>query len=187
MCRWMPLLTPEAGLNTRYGISRPASRDGIVPLIPSGSTTGLGSGVLPSHRSLRYASAPTCHHQLGSACHQPPDMHTSYHLGPSAQILISFSLNSSVCLSASLRSNFDASMVRSDFSDMVRTRRVSGNSNKEKVSKQQEDTSASSTRRCHAVPVRSYSGGGVAMSGNSTLSGSGLLNAIKPRTIAEPV
>lgn len=51
---------------------------------------------------------------------------TSYHLGPSAQILISFSLNSSVCLSASLRSNLDASMVRSDLRDMAETRQCSG-------------------------------------------------------------
>lgn len=59
--------------------------------------------------------------------------HTSYHLGPSAQILISFSLNSSVCLSASLRSNFDASMVRSDLSDMTGTRTTSGISGKEET------------------------------------------------------
>jgi hypothetical protein len=67
--------------------------------------------------------------------------HTSYHLGPSAQILISFSLNSSVCLSASLRSNLDASMVRSDLSDMMRraesqetaVRRAWGNKKKKLV------------------------------------------------------
>lgn len=29
--------------------------------------TGLGSGVLPSHRSLRYSSAPTFGRQLSSA------------------------------------------------------------------------------------------------------------------------
>ena len=41
---------------------------------------------------------------------------TSYHLGPSAQILISFSLNSNVCLSIVLRSNLDASTRTSDLS-----------------------------------------------------------------------
>jgi len=44
---------------------------------------------------------------------------TSYHLGPSAQILINFSLNSSVCLSIVLRSNFAAGILTSDSSDMV--------------------------------------------------------------------
>ena len=44
---------------------------------------------------------------------------TSYHLGPSAQILINFSLNSSVCLSIVLRSNFAAGILTSDPSDMV--------------------------------------------------------------------
>jgi hypothetical protein len=44
---------------------------------------------------------------------------TSYHRGPSAHILINFSLNSSVSLSMFLRSNFPASIVRSDFKDMV--------------------------------------------------------------------
>jgi hypothetical protein len=44
---------------------------------------------------------------------------TSYHLGPSAQILINFSLNSRVCLSIVLRSNFGAAIVRSDCSGMV--------------------------------------------------------------------
>ena len=44
---------------------------------------------------------------------------TSYHRGPSAQILINFSLNSSVCLSIPLRSNFEASTVTSDFGYMV--------------------------------------------------------------------
>ena len=54
----MPFDMPLAGLMTRYGISRPESREGIVPLMPSGRTTGLGSGVLPSHRSFRYSAAP---------------------------------------------------------------------------------------------------------------------------------
>jgi hypothetical protein len=117
MCRWIPLLTPPAGLNTRYGISRPASRDGIAPLMPSGSTTGFGSGVLPSHLNLRYSAAPTW--TCKRACYSHVRQLTSYHRGPSAHILISFSLNSCVCLSASLRSNLDASMVRSDFKDMV--------------------------------------------------------------------
>lgn len=44
---------------------------------------------------------------------------TSYHLGPSAQILINFSLNSSVCLSIVLRSNLAAGILTSDPSDMV--------------------------------------------------------------------
>jgi len=47
--------------------------------------------------------------------------HTSYHLGPSAQILINFSLNSRVCLSIPLRSNFEASTVTSDFGYMIVT------------------------------------------------------------------
>ena len=44
---------------------------------------------------------------------------TSYHLDPSAQILINFSLNSSVCLSIVLRSNFAAGILTSDSSDMI--------------------------------------------------------------------
>jgi hypothetical protein len=55
----MPLDSPLAGLNTLYGISLPASLEGMVPLTPSGSTIGLGSGVFPSHLNLRYSGAPT--------------------------------------------------------------------------------------------------------------------------------
>lgn len=44
---------------------------------------------------------------------------TSYHLGPSAQILMSFALKSRVSWSMFLRSNFEASMVTSDFNDMI--------------------------------------------------------------------
>jgi hypothetical protein len=47
------------------------------------------------------------------------DVFTSYHRGPSAHILINFSLKSSVSLSMFLRSNFSASMARSDFNDMM--------------------------------------------------------------------
>jgi hypothetical protein len=61
---WMyiciPLLFPLAGLNTRVGISLPGSREGSVPFTPSGSTTGFGNGVFPSHLIFRYSAAPTC-------------------------------------------------------------------------------------------------------------------------------
>jgi len=107
-----------------------------VPLKPSGSTTGLGKGVLPSQRIWRYAAAPTCtflrwHRVEGYKTGWGGDgigrewdgdgnwRHTSYHRGPSAQILINFSLNSRVCLSMPLRSNFVASTVTSDFGYMV--------------------------------------------------------------------
>jgi hypothetical protein len=43
---------------------------------------------------------------------------TSYHLGPSAHILINFLLNSMVSSSMFLRSNLAARIVRSDLSDM---------------------------------------------------------------------
>src|SRR5690242_15087157 len=161
MCRWMPLLTPLAGLNTRYGISRPASRDGMLPLIPSGSTTGFGSGVLPSQRSLRYSSAPTCIGQLMLTDRLLNSL-TSYHLGPSAHILINFSLNSSVCLSASLRSNLDASMVRSDCRDMLDTVKIQQRKKVNRLRTQQQTAEVSSTRRRHVVCTCSYSGGGVA-------------------------
>lgn len=56
----MPLDTPLAGLKILHGISLPGSLDGMVVFSPSGSTTGFGRGVFPSHLNFLYSAAPTC-------------------------------------------------------------------------------------------------------------------------------
>jgi hypothetical protein len=72
---------------------------------------GKGSFAFPTHLAVRRGS------DLSTIVRKT--WRTSYHLGPSAQILINFSLNSSVCLSIVLRSNFAAGILTSDSSDMV--------------------------------------------------------------------
>ena len=81
---------------------------------------GKGSFAFPAHLAVRRGSdLSTIVSERGAKGERRKTQRTSYHLGPSAQILINFSLNSSVCLSIVLRSNFAAGILTSDSSDMV--------------------------------------------------------------------
>jgi hypothetical protein len=82
---------------------------------------GKGSFAFPAHLAVRRGSdLSTIVSERGAKeGRKRRTRRTSYHLGPSAQILINFSLNSSVCLSIVLRSNFAAGILTSDSSDIV--------------------------------------------------------------------
>ena len=78
------------------------------------------SFAFPAHLTVRWGSdLSTIVSERGAKGKRRKTRRTSYHLGPSAQILINFSLNSSVCLSIVLRSNFAAGILTSDSSDMI--------------------------------------------------------------------
>jgi hypothetical protein len=81
---------------------------------------GKGSFAFPAHLAVRRSpDLLTIVSERRAKGKRRKTQRTSYHLGPSAQILINFSLNSSVCLSIVLRSNFAAGILTSDSSDMV--------------------------------------------------------------------